>query len=68
METSCFRKPAPSQQAILNRVEVMLLGEDEAQGARFDALMETHHYLYSSQSVGERLRYVATFDGQWRAL
>lgn len=68
METICFRKPAPSEQAILNRVEVILLGEDEAQGARFDGLMEAHHYLHNSQLVGERLRYVAVFDGQWLAL
>jgi len=68
METMCFRKPAPSEQAILNRVEVILLGEDEALGARYDALMEAHHYLRNSRLVGERLRYVAVFDGQWLAL
>ena len=68
METSCFRKPAPSEQAILNRVEVILLGEDAAPCARFDALMEAHHYLHNSQLVGERLRYVAVCDGQWLAL
>jgi len=68
METICFRKPAPSEQAILSRVEVILLGEDEAQGARYDALMVSHHYLHNSQLVGERLRYVAVLDGQWLAL
>lgn len=68
METICFRKPAASEQAILNRVEIIPLGEDEAQGARYDALMETHHYLHNSQLVGERLRYVAVCDGQWLAL
>ncbi len=67
METKGFRKPAPSEQAILNRVEVILLGEDEALGARYDALMEAHHYLRNSRLVGERLRYVAVFDGQWLA-
>ena len=68
METICFRKPAPSEQAILHRVEVILLGEDDAQGARYDALMVAHHYLHNSQLVGERLRYVAVCDGQWLAL
>ena len=59
METICFRKPAPCEQAILNRVEVILPGGDEAQGARFDALMEADHYLHNSQLVGERVRRVA---------
>jgi hypothetical protein len=68
MESKRFRKPAPSEQAILNGVEVILLGEDEAQLARYDGLMEAHHYLKNSQLVGERLRYVAVFDGQWLAL
>ena len=68
MKNKHFRKPAPSEQAILNRVEVILLGEDEAQLARYDTLMEAHHYLQNSQLVGERLRYVAVFDGEWLAL
>ena len=68
MDHKRFRKPAPSEQAVLARVEVILLGEDEAQLARYDALMESHHYLHNSELVGERLRYVAVFDGQWLAL
>lgn len=68
MEQNRFRKPAPSEQAILDRVEVTLLGEDAAQLARYDALMEAHHCLHNRQLVGERLRYVAVFDGQWLAL
>lgn len=63
-----FRKPAPSEQAILDRVEVVLLEEEAASLARYDALMEAHHYLHNSELVGERLRYVAVFDGQWLAL
>jgi hypothetical protein len=68
MKQNRFRQPAPSEQAILDRVEVILLGEDAAQLARYDALMEAHHYLHNSQLVGERLRYVAVFDGEWLAL
>jgi hypothetical protein len=68
MEKKPFRKPAPSEQAILDRVEVILVGEEEAQLARYDALMEAHHYLHNSELVGERLRYVAVFDGEWLAL
>jgi len=63
-----FRTPAPSEQAVLNRVEVMLLGDDEAARARYDGLMIAHHYLKSSRLVGEQLRYVAQVDGQWLAL
>ena len=68
MKQNRFRKPAPSEQAILDRVEVILLGEETAQLARYDALMEAHHYLHNSELVGERLRYVAVFDGEWLAL
>jgi hypothetical protein len=68
MEKNRFRKPAPSEQAILNRVEVVLLEEDEAQLSRYNELMEAHHYLQNSELVGERLRYVVVFDGQWLAL
>jgi len=64
----CLRKPAPTEQAILDRVGVILLGEDEARGARFDALIEARHYLHNIQSVDERLRYVVVFNGQWLAL
>jgi len=68
MVTTRFRKPAPSEQAMLNRVEVTLLGDDPAQRARFDLLIQTEHYLKSSRLVGEQLRYVAHFDGEWVAL
>lgn len=36
--------------------------------ARFDALVAEHHYLKSSTLVGEHMRYVATFRGEWLAL
>jgi len=31
-------------------------------------LIQTEHYLKSSRLVGEQLRYVAHFDGEWVAL
>jgi hypothetical protein len=68
MRRACFRKPTPSEQALLNRVEVILLEADEAARARFDAAITAHHYLKSSRLVGEQLRYVAHVDGQWVAL
>lgn len=68
MVTTPFRKPAPSEQAMLNRVQVTLLGDDPAQRARFDSLIETEHYLKNSRLVGEQLRYVAHVEGEWVAL
>jgi len=56
MITTRFRKPAPSEQAVLSRVEVTLLGDGPAQRARFDSLIETEHYLKNSRLVGEQLR------------
>jgi len=68
MITARFRKSAPSEQAVLNRVEVTLLGDDPAQRARFDSLIETEHYLNNSRLVDEQLRYVAHVEGEWVAL
>jgi len=68
MAAACFRKPAPSEQAVLNRVAVTLLGDDPAQRTRFDSLIETEHYLKNSRLVGEQLRYVAHVEGEWLAL
>ena len=68
MTSARFQKPTASKQGMLNRVEVILLGADEAARARFDAAMVAHHYLKSSRLVGERLRYVAQVDGKWVAL
>jgi len=39
MVTTRFRKSAPSEQAVLNRVEVTLLDDDPAQRARLDSLV-----------------------------
>ena len=36
--------------------------------ARFNELVVKHHYLKSSRLVGEHMRYVATFEGEWLAL
>ena len=47
-------------------MEVRLVGPEEQ--ARFDGLLVEHHYLHSATAVGEQLRYVATFRGQWLGL
>lgn len=61
-----FRKPTIDEQQVLDDLDVRLITEEER--ARFDALMVKHHYLHSAVTVGEHLRYVATFDGQWLGL
>ena len=57
---------AATEGAILDRVNVRLIGEDE-QG-QFNYYLQEEHYLESSRLVGEWLRYVAEVDGQWVAL
>ena len=69
MATARFRKPAPSEQEILSRIQVRLLAPDNrAERAEFRRLIERHHYLKSDAMVGEQLRYVVEADGQWLAL
>lgn len=61
--------PAPSEQEILDRVQLRLLAPDDDAGReRFRELMEKHHYLKSDLLVGEQLRYVAECDGRLVAL
>ena len=43
----------------------LVLPEEEA---RFDATVVAHHYLKSATMVGEQLRYVVEYRGQWLAL
>jgi hypothetical protein len=53
-------------QHLLDGVTVRLLAPEERQ--RFDQLLVAQHYLHSATLVGEQLRYVAEFQGQWLAL
>lgn len=61
-----FRRPAPDEQHVLEHLTVR--GVRPPERARYQALMEAHHYLHHHQLVGEQLCYVATFRGQWLAL
>ena len=54
------------QQALLDGVQVRLIEAGERE--RFDRLIEAEHYLGNAQLVGEQLRYVAEYQGQWVAL
>jgi hypothetical protein len=54
------------EQALLDGVNVRLIRKDERE--RFDRLIVEEHYLHSVELVGEQLRYVAEYDGEWVAL
>jgi len=53
-------------QALLDGVTLRPISTGERQ--RHDQLMVEEHYLKSAQLVGEQLRYVAEYQGQWVAL
>lgn len=64
--TPRFRPPAPQEQEVLDSLSVRLIEPEEQ--ARFDELVVKHHYLCSAVLVGEHLRYVATYKGEWLGL
>lgn len=53
--------------AILNALEARLVVAPE-QIEHWNRLVSEHHYLKSANLVGEQLRYVLTYEGQWVAL
>ncbi|MFM6682922.1 MAG: ISAs1 family transposase [Dolichospermum sp.] len=61
-----FRRPDAEEQEILDGLEVRLIEPEET--ARFNELVAKHHYLKSAALVGEHMRYVATYNGEWFAL
>lgn len=62
----CYRRPTDDEQQVLEHMTVRLVGPDEV--ARYDRHMVQHHYLESARVVGEHLRYVVSYRGQWLAL
>lgn len=50
----------------LRKVTLRLIVPEERE--RFDALLESQHYLHSARVGGQGLRYVAEVEGQWVAL
>jgi hypothetical protein len=56
----------PAEAAVVEQIEVRLVRAEEV--ARWEELMCQHHYLKSARMVGEQLRYVAEYQGQWMAL
>jgi hypothetical protein len=67
MANEKFRLPTEEEQAVLDQLQVRLLGPKEL--ARCNRYLDKHHYLKRIRPVGERLYYVATdAQGQWLAL
>lgn len=64
--TRRFRQPSATEQEILVHLSVELVPQDEVE--RFDQLLSQYHYLKDAHLVGEHLRYVATYRGQWLGL
>ena len=56
----------PTGQDVLDNVSVRLIQEHEK--TRWNELIEQEHYLHNPRLVGEQLRYVAEFEGEWLAL
>jgi hypothetical protein len=66
MTPRCKPVLSAAEQALLDGVTLRLITPQERQ--RFDRLLVEQHYLHNASLVGEQLRYVAEFQGQWVAL
>ena len=64
---SQYRKPTLDEQKVLEGLQVRLVVSPK-EIKRFNDLIVQEHYLQNAQLVGEHLRYVATFKGEWLAL
>ena len=56
-----------NEQDVLDHLQVRLVTSPKDK-AWCDKLIVKHHYLKDATLVGEQLRYVATYKGQWLAL
>ena len=57
----------PAEALLLEEVVVRLIAS-EAERRRHDQLLERHHYLHNANAVGQVLRYVIEYRGEWVAL
>jgi hypothetical protein len=60
------RQPTADEQHVLEHLTVRPVRSHEVE--RFDRLIVEHHYLKNARVVGEHVRYVATYQGQWLGL
>ena len=60
-------KLSANEQDVLDHLQVRLVTSPKDK-AWCDKLIVEHHYLKDATLVGEQLRYVATYKGQWLAL
>lgn len=58
--------PDSREQQILDGLTIRLIRKDEH--GCYEQLVDEQHYLKSTQLVGEQLRYVVEYDGEWLAL
>lgn len=63
---ACYQKPTGDEQQVLREMTVRLVYPHEEE--RFNQLLEQEHYLKSARLVGQSLRYVVAWKGQWLAL
>jgi hypothetical protein len=56
----------PAEAAVVDQIQVRLVRPEEE--AEWNRLVVENHYLKSAEMVGEQLRYVAEYQGQWMAL
>jgi hypothetical protein len=61
-----IQMPDSREQQILDGLEIRLIRKDE-QGC-YEQFIDKQHYLKSVPLVGEQLRYVAEYEGEWLAL
>jgi predicted transposase YbfD/YdcC len=61
-----FRRPTADEQQVLSEMQVRLVRPKE--DTKCDELIIREHYLHSAHLVGEHLRYVVVWKGQWLAL
>src|SRR4051812_9520157 len=61
-----IRLPDAQEQQVLDHLTVRLISDEEL--IRWNCEVSAHHYLKNSTLVGEHLRYVVEYQGQWLAL
>lgn len=61
-----IRLPNAEEQQVLDHLQVRLISEDEL--TRWNERVTQEHYLGNATLVGEHLRYVVEYQGQWLAL